>query len=160
MVGCGEDPPRHPLRQSRNGFTTRLFIGRNADPFPARTSLFCNCLRRVLRRRVSREQGMGLQGMGCREGQGRASVTSSSPSGRSLPSRRRRQPVRLEPRFSALCIAILSPSIFNPCRRGSRLPGALAAALDGLLVRDLAHQIESEVADHRHVFGAMTDAQA
>ena len=38
--------------------------------------------------------------------------------------------------------------------------GALAAALDGLLVGDLAHQIEGEVADHCHVFGAMTDAQA
>src|SRR6516162_5833192 len=33
--------------------------------------------------------------------------------------------------------------------------GALAAALDGLLVGDLAHQIEGEVADHCHVFGAM-----
>src|SRR6516165_574779 len=32
--------------------------------------------------------------------------------------------------------------------------GALAAALDGLLVGDLAHQIEGEVADHCHVFGA------
>ena len=38
--------------------------------------------------------------------------------------------------------------------------GALAAALDGLLVGDLAHEIEGEVADHCHVFGAMTDAQA
>ena len=38
--------------------------------------------------------------------------------------------------------------------------GALAAALDGLLVGDLAHQMEGEVAGHCHVFGAMTDAQA
>jgi len=38
--------------------------------------------------------------------------------------------------------------------------GALAAALDGLLVRDMAHQIQGEVADHCHVFGAMTDAQS
>jgi hypothetical protein len=38
--------------------------------------------------------------------------------------------------------------------------GALTAALDGSLVGDLAHQIEGEVADHGHVFGSMTGAQA
>jgi len=38
--------------------------------------------------------------------------------------------------------------------------GALAASLDGSIVCGLAHQIESEMADHGHVFGAVTGAQA
>jgi len=38
--------------------------------------------------------------------------------------------------------------------------GALAAALDRSFVRDLADQIEGEVAHHRHVVGAVADAQA
>jgi hypothetical protein len=38
--------------------------------------------------------------------------------------------------------------------------GALAAALDGSFVGALAHQVEGEVADHGHVLGAMTGAQA
>jgi hypothetical protein len=42
-----------------------------------------------------------------------------------------------------------------------RIPsGALSAALDGSFVGDLAHQIEGEVADHGHVFGAVAGAQA
>src|SRR5579883_2802030 len=38
--------------------------------------------------------------------------------------------------------------------------GALAAALDGSFVGALAHQVEGEVADHGHVLGPMTGAQA
>ena len=38
--------------------------------------------------------------------------------------------------------------------------GAFAAALDGSFVGDLAHQVEGEVADHGHVVGPVTDAQA
>src|SRR6516162_4404945 len=42
-----------------------------------------------------------------------------------------------------------------------RVPGgALAAALDRPFVRDLADQIEGEVAYYRHVFGTVTSAQA
>jgi len=42
-----------------------------------------------------------------------------------------------------------------------RIPsGALAASLDGSIVCGLAHQVEGEVADYGHVFGAVTGAQA
>src|ERR1700721_1981883 len=42
-----------------------------------------------------------------------------------------------------------------------RVPGgAFSPSFDGSVIGDLAHQIESEVADHRHVFGHVADAQS
>jgi hypothetical protein len=41
-----------------------------------------------------------------------------------------------------------------------RVPsGAFSAPFDGSFVCDLAYQIEGEVADHGHVFGAVTGSQ-
>jgi len=59
----------------------------------------------------------------------------------------------------------------NESRLTSRLPenlqqvlrvpgGALSPSFDGSVIGDLAHQIEGEVADHSHVFGAMAGAQS
>jgi hypothetical protein len=38
--------------------------------------------------------------------------------------------------------------------------GALSPSFDGSVVGDLAHEIEGEVADHSHVFGAVAGAQS
>jgi hypothetical protein len=58
----------------------------------------------------------------------------------------------------------------NESRLTSRLPenlqqvlripgGGFSPSFDGFVVGDLAHQIEGEVADHSHVFGAVAGAQ-
>jgi hypothetical protein len=42
-----------------------------------------------------------------------------------------------------------------------RIPGgALSPSFDGSVIGEPAHQIEGEVADHSHVFGAVAGAQS
>ena len=67
-----------------------------------------------------------------------------------------------EPTSNAVCAAhkgCVRPLLWVKGRAAhSGLPEL--GALDRLFVGDLPHQIEGEVADHGHVFGPMTGAQA